>query len=200
MSNKPRSRHNSGSGTDDNRRTRRKEKEAVNAEAGPSNTASSRSPDVSPRASKRTNGGNTFAEADFIAFTFSDHEEDDAPARSPPPSMREWDRGKDKGRGKGWEGRQDGEHAGRKRKAEELDLNDGYANKKQRVAAASRKAPWAKDVDWEKCANVAEMYVHTMPICRMRARVTNHHVGAAHRRVGCITRWRHSSTTCPQHP
>ena len=60
-----------------------------------------------------------------------------------------------KARANGWES----EHAGRKRKADEVDLNDGYTSKKERVAAASRKAPWAKDVDWDSCANVAEMYV-----------------------------------------
>ena len=48
---------------------------------------------------------------------------------------------------------------GRKRKADEVDLEDGYASKKERVAAASRRAPWARDVDWDGCSNVAELYV-----------------------------------------
>ncbi|TFY59950.1 hypothetical protein EVG20_g7606 [Dentipellis fragilis] len=40
---------------------------------------------------------------------------------------------------------------------EEFDPDDGYENKKQRLDAASRKAPWVVDVDWDSCANVAEM-------------------------------------------
>lgn len=50
--------------------------------------------------------------------------------------------------------------AGQKRKSEQLDFNDDYLNKKQRVDAASRRAPWVWDVDWESCNNVAEMYVY----------------------------------------
>ncbi len=48
---------------------------------------------------------------------------------------------------------------GKKRRWEEIDTNDGYTNKKQRVDAASRRCPWAADVDWEGCRNVAEMCV-----------------------------------------
>jgi hypothetical protein len=40
-----------------------------------------------------------------------------------------------------------------------FDFNDGFANKKQRVDASSRKAPWVEKVDWEECNNVAELYV-----------------------------------------
>ncbi|KLO19261.1 hypothetical protein SCHPADRAFT_899095 [Schizopora paradoxa] len=47
--------------------------------------------------------------------------------------------------------------AGKKRRWEEIDNNDGYASKKQKVDAASRRCPWAADVDWEGCRNVAEM-------------------------------------------
>lgn len=32
--------------------------------------------------------------------------------------------------------------------------------KKERMDAASRKAPWLADVDWEGCTNVAQLYVH----------------------------------------
>ncbi|KXN91438.1 Poly(A) RNA polymerase cid14 [Leucoagaricus sp. SymC.cos] len=45
----------------------------------------------------------------------------------------------------------------RKRKYETIDLDDRYANKKQRMDAASRRAPWVYDVDWDDCKNVAEM-------------------------------------------
>ena len=52
------------------------------------------------------------------------------------------------------------EQNGTKRKYEMVfDPNDGYSNKKQRTDAASRKAPWVAGLDWERCNNVAEMYV-----------------------------------------
>ncbi|RDX46948.1 hypothetical protein OH76DRAFT_1385988 [Lentinus brumalis] len=167
MSNKSRSQRSSVSGTDDNstsRRARRKEKQAANAnaEAGPS-TPSTKPEDALQPASKSpapAGGSSSFVEADFIPFSFPEPEpveEEDPPARDSSPPVREWDRGKDKGKGKDRESRRESEHAGRKRKAEELDYDDGYANKKERLAAASRKAPWARDVDWESCANVAEM-------------------------------------------
>lgn len=47
--------------------------------------------------------------------------------------------------------------AGRKRKHDEYD--DGYANKKERVDAASRKSPWVDALELDKCRNVAEMCV-----------------------------------------
>lgn len=47
---------------------------------------------------------------------------------------------------------------GKKRKLD-FDQNDGYNNKKERMDAASRKAPWVTDVDWEGSTNVAELYV-----------------------------------------
>ena len=169
MSNKPRSQRSSASAPDDNssnRRARRKDKERTNAnaEAGPSGSQVS-APSKPPSKNESRRAGkeraavddNSFAEADFIPFSFSDPEEDDAPAKesSPPPRDGEERKGKGKARANGRES----EHAGRKRKADEVDLNDGYTSKKERVAAASRKAPWAKDVDWDSCANVAEMYV-----------------------------------------
>ena len=174
MSNKSRSQRSSGSATplDDkssNRRARRKEKqlqqqrEEQNAEAGPSGSkggSSSKDATNSKRDSddKKGRGESSFAEADFIPFTFDDDEgpEPEAePAQEDWPPVREWDKGKGKARER--ERDRDREHAGRKRKVEEVDFDDGYANKKQRVAAASRKAPWARDVDWDSCANVAEM-------------------------------------------
>ncbi|KAF8275075.1 Nucleotidyltransferase [Lactarius quietus] len=44
----------------------------------------------------------------------------------------------------------------RKRKLD-FDQSDGYNNKKERTNAASRKAPWVTDVDWEGSTNVAEL-------------------------------------------
>lgn len=135
------------------------DKQRQNAEAGPSGTQPEspfKPPNGADEDSKRTtrnaaNGENSFGNDDFVAFSFSDSEEaDKQSARASSPPVREWDRGKVKGKDRE-------EHAGRKRKVEEFDFDDGYANKKQRVAAASRKAPWAQDVDWDKCANVAEM-------------------------------------------
>ncbi|KAI0672801.1 hypothetical protein C8Q78DRAFT_970483 [Trametes maxima] len=167
MSHKPRSQRSSGSAPAEdkpaNRRARRKEKQQQNAEAGPSGSGA---PNLSNDAggskqNAQTNtaehGESSFVEADFIAFALSEPE-DVQPAQEDRPPEREWDKGKSKGRGKEKERERGGggEHAGRKRKVEEVDFDDGYTNKKQRVAAASRKAPWAQDVDWESCANVAE--------------------------------------------
>jgi non-canonical poly(A) RNA polymerase PAPD5/7 len=81
---------------------------------------------------------------DFVPFVFSDSEEEPQeanPVVEEGPPQREWD--KDKKR------------ADKKRGA--YDANDGYANKKQRLDAASRRCPWVLDVEWEKCNNVAEM-------------------------------------------
>ena len=124
---------------------RREAEAGTEPEAGPSgvNTPTETSEKKQTEGKKRENA---FEEADFIAFTFSDPEED---ANERPP-VREWDKGKGRA--------SERDHAGRKRKSDEYDRDDGYTNKKQRVAAASRKAPWTTDVDWESCANVAEMY------------------------------------------
>ena len=46
-----------------------------------------------------------------------------------------------------------------KKRKLEFDQNDGYHNKKERMNAASRKAPWVTDVDWEGSTNVAELCV-----------------------------------------
>ena len=114
--------------------------------------------------------------------------------------MREWDKGKSKGKGKerarddDKSSRREGERAGRKRKAEEIDHDDGYANKKERVAAASRKAPWASNVDWMECTNVAEMYVpFKLFICGDNA---DHRCSLA---IGCTAKLRRLSTTCLLH-
>lgn len=89
---------------------------------------------------------------EFIPFTFSDDEKDaEVEVEEEAFPVREWDKGKGKSRDYG--------APGQKRKHDDIDFNDGYANKKQRTDAASRRAPWAVDVDWENCNNVAEMYV-----------------------------------------
>jgi len=75
---------------------------------------------------------------------------------SPRRSEREWDRGKKRERedDERYE-RRNGSH---KRKHDEYD--DGYANKKQRLDAASRKSPWVKGLDLDRCHNVAEMWAN----------------------------------------
>lgn len=115
---------------------------SVVAEAGPSTT-------VNERQDAAT--ASFTADEDFVGFTFSDEEENEEEVEETVPQVREWDRGKGKAR--------DYESGGRKRGHDEIDYNDGYANKKQRTDAASRLAPWAADVEWDKCNNVAEMYV-----------------------------------------
>jgi non-canonical poly(A) RNA polymerase PAPD5/7 len=87
---------------------------------------------------------------EFIAFG----PEEDEPDLSREDKEELRDRETDKGKGKGRE-RDDG--GGRKRKAD-FDRSDGYDNKKQRTDAASRKAPWVADIDWEECTNVADLY------------------------------------------
>ncbi|KAH9852744.1 hypothetical protein C2E23DRAFT_756340 [Lenzites betulinus] len=155
------------------RRARRREKQqaAADLEAGPSgsNTPIPPKAEEPPKSSAKDGKAaeSTFAEADFIPFSFTDPEEP-APAQDDWPPEREWDKGKGKSRAREKEREREREHeraggrehAGRKRKADEINLEDGYANKKQRTAAASRKAPWVSDVDWDSCANVAEMLHH----------------------------------------
>ncbi|PPQ89445.1 hypothetical protein CVT25_012824 [Psilocybe cyanescens] len=51
--------------------------------------------------------------------------------------------------------RSSGRNANGKQRHDEYD--DGYANKKQRLDAASRKSPWANGLDLQCCQNVAEM-------------------------------------------
>ena len=67
---------------------------------------------------------------------------------------REWDWGKRD------RGRDDFRHRTKRKHDLLFDFDDGYANKKQRLDASSRKAPWVTGIDWYKCKNVAEMYVH----------------------------------------
>ncbi|KIM48611.1 hypothetical protein M413DRAFT_60162 [Hebeloma cylindrosporum] len=85
----------------------------------------------------------------------SDRAKDKSRARdySPPRSEREWDRGKRRERDD--DERYERRNGSHKRKHDEYD--DGYANKKQRLDAASRKAPWVNGLDLDRCHNVAEM-------------------------------------------
>ncbi|OCH93830.1 hypothetical protein OBBRIDRAFT_855761 [Obba rivulosa] len=125
------------------------------AEAGPSNAGPSGAATPSTKSrSKAGHEGTTgatgkgFDEADFVAFSFSEGEEEVAgEVKEVKTPVREWDKGKGKMR----------ESSGRKRKTDELSLDDGYASKRQRVAAASRRAPWLADVDWDGCTHVSEM-------------------------------------------
>jgi hypothetical protein len=89
--------------------------------------------------------------SDFIALGFEDDPE--VHGRSRKEDKEEpWERDWDKGKGKA----QDRDNVGGKKRKADFDRNDGY-NKRERMDAASRKAPWARDVDWEGCANVAEL-------------------------------------------
>ena len=49
--------------------------------------------------------------------------------------------------------------SGRKRKADEISKDDGYANKKLKEQADMRRTPWAANVDWHVYPDVAQMYV-----------------------------------------
>jgi len=87
---------------------------------------------------------------DFIAFGSID--DDHRKEEKEDTRVRDWNKGK----GKGKAGERDG--GGGKRSRTDFDRDDGYNNKKGRTNAASRKAPWANNVDWEGSANVAELY------------------------------------------
>ncbi len=89
--------------------------------------------------------------SDFIALRFEDDPDDLDRFRKEDkeePRERDWDKGKGKVL--------DRDNVGAKKRKADFDRNDGY-NKKERMDATSRKAPWVTDVDWEGCANVAEL-------------------------------------------
>jgi non-canonical poly(A) RNA polymerase PAPD5/7 len=86
---------------------------------------------------------------DFLGFIPSD-DDDDTPERGSPKPTREWDAGKP--------ARIDNRGRDRNRQRDH-ERDDGYANKKQRLNASSRRAPWVDDIEWEDCANVSEMCV-----------------------------------------
>ncbi|EDR03218.1 uncharacterized protein LACBIDRAFT_142837, partial [Laccaria bicolor S238N-H82] len=95
----------------------------------------------------------SFEEAvDFIPFTFSDSDgESSHDKEKDRQNEREWDRGKRD------QGRDDVRHRTKRKHDLLFDFDDGYANKKQRLDASSRKAPWVTGIDWDKHKNVAEM-------------------------------------------
>ena len=98
---------------------------------------------------------------EFIAFAFSDSDEDTAAV-----PIREWDQGKENG---------DFEKRGKKRKSGEMSRDDreydrdgrrerGHhrdrdrdGEKRWRMENVSRYTPWVANVDWERCANVSEL-------------------------------------------
>lgn len=159
---KPRSKAGqSGSGTpltsETNRKARRKRaqeaKDNGESEAGPSGLNGADEADNTGPTRKPDEVANAFGDADFVAFLASEGEEKGIMEEV--EEMKSYARVRDKEKGK----EREYESAGRKRKADEIDYDDGYANKKERLDAKSRRAPWALDVDWENCNNVAEMYV-----------------------------------------
>lgn len=171
------------SSSNETRKTRRKnkkkkEKAQTQPEAGPSspkaaNPKESQGANSSSGSSTKNGGDKSFLEADFIPFSFDDEPEEQEEEEEPfdpegkgkqransstnarEPYAREWDKGKSRVLAS------DDRRHGHKRKVDEVDRQDGYDNKKQRADAASRRAPWVWDVDWENCRNVAEMYVLT---------------------------------------
>lgn len=90
---------------------------------------------------------------DFIAFGLDDEPrvlDNSRKQDEEEPLERDWEQ--EKGKMRECDG-----GGGKKRKGD-FDRNDGYNNKKARTDAASRKAPWVTDVDWEGSANVAELW------------------------------------------
>lgn len=154
------------------------------AEAGPGPSTTAKAQEAQEA---QDAASNSFADQDFIAFTFSDGEDEQEEKKDVEEEafpVREWDKGKTRAR--------DHESAGRKRRHDEIDYNDGYANKKQRTDAASRRAPWAVDVDWDRCNNVADMYGFTsssvdeshrgLQVTPRGRRVREVHISHTHRR------------------
>jgi non-canonical poly(A) RNA polymerase PAPD5/7 len=95
---------------------------------------------------------------DFIAFEPEPHERD-GKGEQEEPRVEERDRDAMKSR------ERDGGDS-KKRKLD-FDQNDGYHNKRERTNAASRKAPWVAQVDWEGSTNVAELCVFSPSRCIM---------------------------------
>ncbi|KAI0306661.1 hypothetical protein B0F90DRAFT_1808312 [Multifurca ochricompacta] len=134
----------------------------LDAAAGPSEVSTPASTKLKTRSKSKRSGAATpipqdehpspFLEepsfennGDFIAFGLdmnlsSDNRE---------PQERDWDKGKGKVH--------ESDGGGGKKGKADIDRNDGYNNKKDRMDAASRKAPWVTDVNWEGSTNVAEL-------------------------------------------
>lgn len=105
------------------------------------------------------------ANEEFIKFAFSDSDKETAAV-----PIREWDQGT--------QGR-DVEKRGKKRKTGEMSRDDRkydrdsrrergrdrdrdrdgdrHGEKRQRMEIDPRRAPWVANVDWDRCANVAEL-------------------------------------------
>lgn len=75
--------------------------------------------------------------------------------REPPAGPRKSDKERDRGKYYDDADRYDDRNKSGKRSYDDYD--DGYANKKQRTDAASRKCPWVAGLELERCSNVAEM-------------------------------------------
>ncbi|TFK68303.1 hypothetical protein BDN72DRAFT_960372 [Pluteus cervinus] len=77
----------------------------------------------------------------------------------PPAAEREWDRGKPRDRDR----RDRDRDRDRKRKRERSprsDAEEAYFSQGRWVDLNTRKTPWVRQVDWEKCKNAAEMLHH----------------------------------------
>ncbi|KAI0273533.1 hypothetical protein BC834DRAFT_816368 [Gloeopeniophorella convolvens] len=127
-------------------KTKKRSKSKGSGTATPVLPDTLKAPTVNEEASFE-NGG------EFITLGFEaepEFEDDRRKEDKEEPRAREWDKGKGRARDRDSGG-------GRKRKVDEHDRDDWYSNKKERTDAASRKAPWTADVDWEGSANVAEL-------------------------------------------
>ncbi|KAF9014210.1 hypothetical protein BDQ17DRAFT_1386693 [Cyathus striatus] len=162
------------------RRKEKREKKSLESTPTTSRRVSpkAKEPADSPKDAQQASTSHTFEENDdFIPFTFSDPEiddevpsksvdkgkgkeraRDDEPSlpessnsksrkRSPPPE-REWDRGKSK---------EMNTNSSTGKYDLIFDEDDWYTNKKQRMDAATRRAPWVNDMNWDDCKNVAEL-------------------------------------------
>lgn len=154
MDGAPSSRSGSVSKGKSKSRKPKERKRKRDAEAEPSNSNDIESvAKAGPSTSKDVPGADaanaTFGEQDFVAFTFSDDAKDDDDLVQE-EELPEDDKGKGKAR--------DYEGSTRKRKHDEID--DGRGSRRRPVdLAALKRAPWAADVDWDRCTNVAGMCV-----------------------------------------
>ncbi|KAG6829239.1 hypothetical protein H0H87_012199 [Tephrocybe sp. NHM501043] len=82
-------------------------------------------------------------------------EREDTRSRERDPNLEGGiDRDNDRNRDRNQKRDRGADSYGTKRK---FDPNDGYANKKQRTDASSRKSPWIAGLDWTRCRHVAEL-------------------------------------------
>ncbi|KAF8584098.1 Nucleotidyltransferase [Ramaria rubella] len=99
-----------------------------------------------------SNASTSFAMGgDFIPFDFSEGEDEEGMLPISPVG-----KGKAPERERVIVDARNGQ-AGSKRHVEVEFDGDGYINKKQRTDASSRLTPWANDVEWDSCRNLAEM-------------------------------------------